>query len=98
MAQLNCRSCDNSQNTPDIRYEPDTVGSCPLSIFIASARHVSVFMFSFVAISVFYCPHGLGSVLFHINALILSLLMTAAGSVCETLELLGLLQIDLQDS
>ena len=82
MAELNCSSSAKSQSTPAIRYKPDTVGSCPLSIF-ASAWQFDFFMLNLIALSALYTPQGLGSGLFLSNSLTLLVSITAAGSACE---------------
>ena len=61
VAELNCPCPANSQSTPGIRYNRDTVGPSQPIILLASSRHVNVFIFIFADMSVLYCPQVLGS-------------------------------------
>ena len=61
VAELNCSCSADDPSTPGIQYKPDTVRPSPPITFLASARHVNVFMFKFASMSVVYCPQPLGS-------------------------------------
>ena len=58
------------QSTPNIQYNPDNVGPSRPIILLASTRHVNVFMFKLVEMSVLYCPQPLGSGRFQSSTLL----------------------------
>ena len=73
VAELNPSCSASNQSTPGVRYNPDTVGPSPPINLLASTRHVNVFMFKFVDISILYCPQPLGSGRFQSSTLLCSI-------------------------